>query len=185
MVRLTAQNPETATGKTKELFNAIHAKLGVVPNMMRTMGNSPAFLGGYLALSGALDGGKLGPKTATLIALAVAESNGCNYCLSAHTYLGGNLVKIDAATMDAARSGNGPDAKTDAILKFAKLVVNQRGNAGENDINELKALGVLESEIAEIFGHVALNILTNYFNQSAGTEIDFPVVEAQIPAPVY
>jgi AhpD family alkylhydroperoxidase len=120
MARLTALNPEEATGKTKELFTAIKGKLGMVPNMMRTMGNSSAFLEGYLNLSGALGGGTLGAKTGELIALTVAESNSCDYCLSAHTYIGANLVKIDAATLNSARNGNSNDAKTDAILKFAK-----------------------------------------------------------------
>ncbi|WP_431243939.1 carboxymuconolactone decarboxylase family protein [Flavobacterium sp. P21] len=87
MARLTALNPEEVTGKTKDLFNAVQAKLGVVPNMMRTMGNSPAVLEGYLNLSGALSHGKLSAKTGELIALAVSESNSCDYCLvSSHFY---------------------------------------------------------------------------------------------------
>ena len=96
MTRLKALSPDAASGKAKELFGAIHSKFGVVPNMMRTMGNSPAFLESYLNLRGALSGGTLGVKNSALIALAVAESNACNYCLSAHTYLGANLAKLTA-----------------------------------------------------------------------------------------
>lgn len=178
MTRLKALSPEQATGKTKELFNAIEGKLGMVPNMMRTMGNSSAFLEGYLNLSGALDGGTLGAKTGELIALAVAESNSCNYCLSAHTYIGANLVKIDAETLEAARKGNTKDAKTDAILKFAKTLVSKKGLVNDADVNALKSKGVSDGEVGEVVGHVALNILTNYLNNTAKTEIDFPIVEA-------
>src|SRR5689334_969614 len=103
MTRLKALNPDQASGKTKELFNAINSKFGVVPNMMRTMGNSSAFLEGYLNLSAALSGGTLGAKINFLIALVVSETNACNYCLSAYTYLGANLAKLDAETMEAAR----------------------------------------------------------------------------------
>ncbi|WP_278019630.1 carboxymuconolactone decarboxylase family protein [Flavobacterium ginsengisoli] len=99
MTRLTALNPEEVTGKTKDLFNAVQAKLGVVPNMMRTMGNSPAVLEGYLNLSGALSHGKLSAKTGELIALAVSESNSCDYCLAAHTFIGEKLVKADPAVL--------------------------------------------------------------------------------------
>ena len=178
MTRLTALNPDQATGKTKELFTAIKGKLGMVPNMMRTMGNSPAFLESYLNLSGALGGGSLSAKTGELIALAVAESNHCDYCLSAHTYIGANLVKIDADTLTAARSGNATDTKTDAILQFAKTLVNKKGLVEDADLNSVRATGVTEGEVGEIVGHVALNILTNYFNNTAKPDIDFPVVKA-------
>ena len=178
MTRLKALSPEQATGKTKEMFTAIEGKLGMVPNMMRTMGNAPALLEGYLNLSGALSGGTLGGKTAELIALAVAESNACDYCLSAHTYIGANMVKIDDQTLTAARKGNAADAKTDAILKFAKALVSKKGLATDADVEAVKKAAVTEGEIGEIVGHVALNILTNYFNNTAATEIDFPAIHA-------
>jgi uncharacterized peroxidase-related enzyme len=177
MTRLNALSPDLASGKTKDLFNAIHSKLGVVPNMMRTMGNSSAFLEGYLNLSGALAGGTLSGKTGELIALAVAEANACNYCLSAHTYLGANLAKLDADAMEAARLGRAKDSKTNAILKFAQALVTERGHVSDAEVNAAKAAGITEGEIGEIVGHVALNILTNYFNNTANTEIDFPLVE--------
>jgi uncharacterized peroxidase-related enzyme len=178
MTRLKAISPEQATGKTKELFTAIEGKLGMVPNMMRTMGNSSAFLESYLNLSGTLSGGTLGIKTGELIALAVAESNSCDYCLSAHTYIGANLVKIDADTLLAARNGNAKDEKTAAVLKFAKILVSKKGLVSDADVEAVKNAGVSEGEVGEIVGHVALNILTNYFNNTANTEIDFPVVNS-------
>jgi uncharacterized peroxidase-related enzyme len=177
MARLQALSPDKATGKTKELFTAIEGKLGMVPNMMRTMGNSSAVLEGYLNLSGALGGGTLGAKTGELIALAVSESNKCDYCLSAHTFIGTNLVKVDEETLNAARSGNAADTKTDAILKFAQKLVNKRGLVSETDVELIKSAGVTEGEVGEIVGHVALNVFTNYFNNTAKTNIDFPVVE--------
>lgn len=178
MKRLQAINPDQATGKTKELFNAIQSQLGVVPNMMRTMGNSPAFLEAYLNLSGSLSHGTLGLKNSAMIALAVAEANACNYCLSAHTYLGANLAKLDNATMEAARLGTSTNEKSKAILQLAQTLVAKKGRTSDADVAAAKAAGITEGEIGEIVGHVALNILTNYFNNTANTEIDFPVVEA-------
>ena len=178
MTRLKAINPAEATGKTKELFNAIESKLGMVPNMMRTMGNSSAVLEGYLNLSGALSSGVLNAKTGELIALAVAESNACNYCLAAHSYIGENLVKIGTDALEAARSGKSTDAKTTAILQFSKTLVSKGGLVNDTDVTSAKNAGLTEAEIAEVVAHVALNILTNYFNNTANTEIDFPVVAA-------
>ena len=184
MTRLNPLSPDQATGKTKELFNAIKSKFGVIPNMMKTMGTSSAFLEGYLNLSGALSSGTLGVKASALIALVVAETNACNYCLSAHTYLGANLAKLDSETMEAARLGNAKDAKISAILKFAQILVTKRGHVNDADVATVKASGVTEGEVGEIVGHVALNILTNYFNNTANTQIDFPVVEAHQSAVV-
>jgi len=179
MTRLKQVSPESATGKAKELYGVIKGRLGVVPNMMQTMGNSPAFLQGYLNLGEALGTGTLGAKIGELIALTVAEANACNYCLSAHTYLSTNLVKIDRVAIEAARNAESADPKTDAILKFARILVDKKGQVDDSDIATLKGAGITEGEIGEVIGHVALNILTNYFNIAAKTEIDFPVVRAR------
>src|SRR5271169_709355 len=88
MSRFTQIAPETATGKTKELLDAVKAKLGLVPNMVRAMANSPAALNAYLQFSGALAGGSLSAKSREQIALAVGQVNECDYCLSAHSALG-------------------------------------------------------------------------------------------------
>ena len=178
MTRLKAISPENATGKTSQLFSGIENKLGMVPNMMRTMGNSATLLESYLNLSALLNTGNLGAKTGELIALAVAESNLCNYCLSAHTYIGANLLKIDSHSLGLAREGKSTDKKTDAVLTFAKIVVSKKGMVNDADVESVKSAGITEAEIAEIIGFVALNILTNYFNNTANTEIDFPVVKA-------
>lgn len=176
MTRLTALNPEEVTGKTKDLFNAVQAKLGVVPNMMRTMGNSPAVLEGYLGLSGALSHGKLSAKTGELIALSVSEENSCDYCVAAHTFIGEKLLKADPAILHDARTGNSTDAKTEAILQFAKTLISKNGLVNDQDVSAVKNAGVSDAELAETVAHVALNVLTNYFNNTANTEIDFPAV---------
>ena len=145
MTRLTALNPEEVTGKTKDLFNAVQAKLGVVPNMMRTMGNSPAVLEGYLNLSGALSHGKLSAKTGELIALAVSESNSCDYCLAAHTFIGEKLVKADPEVLKAARTGKSTDAKTEAVLQLAKTLISKNGLVNDEDVNKAKNAGVSDA----------------------------------------
>lgn len=175
MSRLTAVNPEHATGKTRELFNGIQQKLGFVPNMMRTMGNSPTLLESYLNLNDSLGKSKLGAKLHEQIAMVVAEDNKCEYCLSAHTAIG-KMVGLDAVIIEATRSSLAIDPRTDAILAFAKLVVQKRGRISDTDLNAVKDAGITEGEIVEIIGHVALNVLTNYINNTAKTEIDFPKV---------
>lgn len=177
MTRLNALDPNVATGRSKELFEGIKNKLGMVPNMMRTMGNSSAVLEGYLNLSDALSKSSIGGKTGELIALTVAEANACNYCLSAHSFIGEKLVNIDTDSLVQAREGKNNDQKTEAALTFAKTLVNKTGKVSDLDVQTIKSAGYSDGAIGEIVAHVALNILTNYFNNTANTDIDFPAVK--------
>ncbi len=178
MENLNALNPDEASGKTKELFNAVQQKLGMVPNMMRTMGNSSAVLEGYLNFSGALSAGKLGAKTSALLALTVAELNACNYCLSAHSFIGEKLVGLDKEILTAAREGKNTSPKIQAALDFATALVTKKGGVSTHDIEAVKGAGYGDGEVSEIIAQVALNIFTNYLNKAANTQIDFPEVHA-------
>jgi len=175
MSRLTAVNPEHATGKLKELFNGIQNKLGFVPNMMRTMGNSVSLLQSYLTLSDTFGKGALGAKLGEQIALVVAEKNGCEYCLSAHTAIS-KMVGLDEAMIASTRDRQSIDSKTDAALLFSEILVEKKGLISDSDLKIVKEAGFSQGEIVELVGHVALNILTNYINNTALTEIDFPKV---------
>lgn len=177
MQRITALNPETATGKTKDLFNKVQQKLGLVPNMMRTMGTSTAVLNAYLSLSGALSEGKIGATLGEKIALLVAEINECEYCAAAHSFIGDKLVKIDKASIEASREGKSSDSRTQAALTFARTLVEKQGRVTDADVDHVFQAGFTEGEIGEIVGHVALNVFTNYFNNTARTAVDFPKVE--------
>jgi uncharacterized peroxidase-related enzyme len=177
MSRLTALNPENTTGKSKDLFTAIQGKLGMVPNMMRTMGNSPAVLNGYLSFNAALGEGTIGNKLGELIALTVANANTCNYCNAAHSFIGEKLVHIDTISIADAREGKSTDAQIQAALGFSRTIVEKRGLVNDADVDALKNAGYNEAGIVEIIAHVSLNILTNYFNNAAKVVVDFPAVE--------
>jgi uncharacterized peroxidase-related enzyme len=181
MSRIQPVKHEEATGKVKELLDAVNAKLGVTPNMMKTMAASPAVLEAYLNFNGALAGGKLDARVREQIALISAEINSCGYCASAHTAIG-TMVGLSEEAILAARRGRSSDAKIDAALRFARTVIVNRGQVSDADVKAVKDVGFSEGEISEIVANVALNIFTNYFNEIAETEIDFPKVEVGIAA---
>ena len=169
---------EAAPAAAQPLLQAVKKQLGVAPNLFRLVANSPAALEGYVSLSGALGKGELPAATRERIALAVAEINGCDYCLSAHTYLGRNVAKLDDAEITANRHGASNDVKADAAVKFAVRITNTRGHITSDDFAAAKAAGYTDAQIIEIVQHVALNTWTNYINTVGETEIDFPVVKA-------
>jgi uncharacterized peroxidase-related enzyme len=175
----TPASIEASPAAAQPLLEAVKKQLGSVPNLFRLVGNSPAALEGYLGLSGALAKGKLPAQTRERIALAIAQFNGCDYCLSAHAYLGKNLAKLDDAEITANRNGASNDPKADAAVRFAVKVALARGQIGDADLSAVKLAGYDDGQIIEIVVHVALNTLTNYVNEVAQTVIDFPAVSSK------
>jgi uncharacterized peroxidase-related enzyme len=170
---------DAAPEKARALLSGVKDQLGILPNMFRLISNSPQTLEGHLGLAGALSKGTLPAATRERIALAVAEANGCDYCLSAHTYLGKNLAKLDDAEITANRSGASNDPKANAAVRFAAQLVRERGHVSEADVLAVGLAGYTGAQILEIIAHVALNTFTNYVNEALKTVIDFPVVQAR------
>lgn len=166
------QNP---TGKVAEMLDGVKKKLGMVPNLMATMAQSPAVLESYLAFSGAMNHSSLSPQLREKIAITVGQENSCDYCLAAHTKLG-SLAGISEADLKASRTAKSPDAKEQVALQFADNLVKNRGRATKDEIEGLRKVGYNDGAITEIVASVALNIFTNYFNHVADTEVDFPKV---------
>jgi uncharacterized peroxidase-related enzyme len=173
----TIPSIEAAPAASQPFLEGAKKQLGSVPNVFRVIASSPAALEGYFGLNGALAQGKLDARTRERIAIAVAEINGCGYCLSAHTYLGKNIAKLDDAEITANRNGASNDPKADAAVRFAARIVRERGHVTDADVSAVKTAGYDDAEIVEIVLHVALNTLTNYVNEVAQTAIDFPVVK--------
>src|SRR5499427_3050756 len=152
MSRLTIPARDNVPEASRPILDAVQKQLGVVPNMFRLIAQSSAALQGFTANNGALTKA-LDVKTRERIALAVAQVNGCGYCLSAHTYLGLNLAKMSPEEVGLNRKGASGDAKANAA-------------------------GFSDAQIVEIIALVAENSFTNYLNEVAKTEVDFPVVQA-------
>jgi uncharacterized peroxidase-related enzyme len=173
---------EASPAAAQPLLEGAKKQLGSVPNLFRVIANSPAALTGYLGLNGALAKGSLDAQTRERIALAVAEINGCAYCLSAHSYMAKNLAKLSDTEIAANRNGHSNDPRADAAVHFAAQVVTARGHVSDADVAAVRLAGFDDAQIVEIVVHVALNTLTNYVNEVAKTEIDFPAVTARLAA---
>ena len=175
---LIPANIDAAPAAAQSQLEAVKKQLGMVPNLFRLVANSQSALEGYLSMSGALAKGSLPAQTRERIALAVAQINGCDYCLSAHSYLGKNLAKLTDAEIVSNRQGGSLDAQADAAVRFAAKVAQERGHVSDADLHDVRTAGYDDAQIVEIVMHVALNTWTNYINEVAKTEIDFPLAQA-------
>lgn len=176
MNRVPLVDRNATTADRKALLDSIHGAFGVTPNMFRAVANSPAALKSMWSSFGALGAGVIAPKLGEQIAVAVADRNACEYCLAAHTALG-RKAGASAEEMQHAQTGESADAKTQAALRFALKLVNDRGQVGDADVQALRTVGFGDEEIVEILAHVALNLFTNYVNVAFEVPVDFPVVK--------
>lgn len=175
MSRVTPIDPRTATGETRKLLDAAQAQLGAVPNFLRVLAHSPKALGAFLGMHGSLGGAGLDRATQERIALAVAEGNGCQYCVSAHTAIG-RKAGLSHEEMLLNRQGTSADQKAAAAVAFARSLNEHRGELTTAEFEAARAAGLTDSDIVEIIAAVAINFFTNVLGKSARVEIDFPPV---------
>jgi len=177
MSRIIALDPATTTGKSAELFTAVKSKLGMVPNLMRTFGHSPAALEAYLGFSATLGTGVLPAKVREQIALAVAETNSCDYCLAAHSLMGKGAGLTEAQTIEA-RQGQPKDPRLAALSRFTLALKERHGSVTDADLAALRGAGFNDGHIAETVAVYALNLYTNFFNHVNQTVVDLPAAPA-------
>jgi uncharacterized peroxidase-related enzyme len=171
--RIQPVDPDHATGAIRRLFAEIRAKFALVPNLFRVLANAPAALEGLMDLSAALARGTLDEKTREQLALAIAESNICAYCLSRHAAMAAK-IGLSRVEINEAIRASAADARTDTILKLARSIVVQRGELSDADLGRVRAGGLSDGEIVETVANVALNIFENYMSHVARVAIDFP-----------
>ncbi len=180
MPRIPTISSENASTEQQQILANVKKGLGLVPNLVSTLAQSPAAAHAYLAFSGALSKGSLPRKLQEQISLVVGETNACDYCVAAHTLLGGKAGLTPEETL-AARAAESGDPKTEAALVFARKIVTERGHVNDQDVAVLREKGYTNGDIAEIVANTALNLFTNYFNHVAGTVVDFPAAP-KLPA---
>lgn len=166
---------ETATGTVKEQLDQIHGVFGAVPPGFLATANSPAALTAMWTAFGAYGQGALGAKVSEQIAVAVANTNQCAYCLAVHTGLGrkSGLSKEELAS---AQVGESADAQTAALLGFVLAVVEKRGHIAPSEVDALREHGWSDEQIVETLGQIALNIFTNYVHVALDVPNPFPAV---------
>jgi uncharacterized peroxidase-related enzyme len=170
--RIQSVNTDNATGAIERLFAEIRTKFAMVPNLFRVLANAPAALEGFMDLSAALAGGAFDEKTRERLALAIAESNLCDYCLTAHTAVAEKIGLNETEIAQAIRA-SAADPRTDAILKLARGMVVQRGELTDADLTRARTAGLSDGEIVETVANVALNIFENYMSHVARVPSDF------------
>ncbi|UPK68837.1 carboxymuconolactone decarboxylase family protein [Chitinophaga filiformis] len=174
MSRLMATDPDQATGMTKELFDLVKGRMGMVPNIMSMLANSPAALSAYLGFNAGLRHASIGSELCELIALTVSGENKSAYCISLHSFIG-TAMGMDERALKEAQYGVSSDPEINTVLHFVKEVLRSQGAVSDAALQKVKAAGYTEGQIVEIMAQISLSIFTNYVNIVASTDIDYPI----------
>lgn len=175
MSRITTVSNETANIEQRNLLDAIQSQLGMVPNFLRVFANSPDALKAFLGLHHIANHGSLDSATRERIAVALAQQNECEYCLSAHTAIG-RKAGLNGAEIEANRAGTSHDAKAAVAVKFARALVEHKGEVTNAELQAMSNAGFSEADIVEVITHVGMNVLTNILGKASRVNIDFPKV---------
>lgn len=175
MSRINVVTTQTANDEQKGLLDAIQGQLGMVPNFLKVFANSPVALRAFLGLHGVANEGSLDLQTRERIALALAQQNSCEYCLSAHTAIGAK-AGLNRDEIKAAREGTSQDARAAVAVKFARSLREHMGEVTTSELTEMRSAGYSDADIVEVITHVGMNILTNILGKASRVEIDFPKI---------
>jgi len=176
MSRIAIPTMAEAPPESRALLEAATRRLGWTPNLFRLMAISPNTLSAFMALQGSL-ARTLDIQTIEAMGMVVSEGSGCEYCLQSHTFLGLRFAKLDASELELNRQGYSRDPKRSAAVRFAKKIAETRGKVNDGDLADVRAAGFSDAEIIAIAGLTAQFLMTNFINNIAHTELDFPTGE--------
>lgn len=176
MSRIAPVDVQSANTDQRTLFDTVEQKMGKVPNVLKTLGHSPAALESYLALSATQQKSVFTAEERELLSLAISAENRCSYCVSAHSAISSGL-NMSERTIEAAMSGKSEEPRIQAALALAQSITANRGWVDDEKLSEAKAAGLDAAAIMDIVLAVTANTLTNYANHLAQTEVDFPPVD--------
>lgn len=164
---------ETAPEGSKETLQAIQKGFGFIPNLMATFANSPAVLNGYMGLDAAWSKSSLSAKEQQIILLVTSTENNCRYCTAAHSTILKGMMKVDGEIVKAVRNKSElQDSKLNALVKFTREVVAERGYVSENTKESFLKAGYNEVSMMEVLVGVALKTVSNYLDHLNPTPID-------------
>lgn len=175
MPRTPVHTVDSAPEASREVLEGLERRMGKVLNIHGEMAHSPALVHGYAALQKVIathatfDG-----RAREVVALAVANADGCDYCQAVHT-VSGRKAGLTDAEMVAARIGKDdlPDDLA-ALAALARAYVEGVGDVPDDLWDAGLAAGWTDAQLAELAIHVTVNQLTNHVNHYLGTELDLP-----------
>lgn len=173
MLDLKPLDRTTAPEGSRDTLDAVAKHLGFVPNVLGVMAHSPAALKAYVTMDQLLAESSLSAEEKTVVLLAASLSNGCGYCMAAHSA----GAPLPAKTLEALRAGKkiDGDAKLEALRGFTVRLVEKRGWVEEADVKAFVDAGFAPAQVLDVLTAVSMKTLSNYTNHIVEPALDKPL----------
>ncbi|MCT4625045.1 MAG: carboxymuconolactone decarboxylase family protein [Schleiferiaceae bacterium] len=175
MQNFTVPTREEVSTNNQAIFDNLQKSLGFVPNLYAYYAKNQTALGDYLALQNRKS--TLRAKEREVVNLVTSQINDCRYCQSAHTALGKMNGFTDEQILEIRGGSASFDSKIDALARFTKSVVDNRGRASAEAKEAFFAAGYTEANLIDVVIVVGDKTISNYIHNLAQFEIDFPLAQ--------
>lgn len=153
-------------------FDTLKKGLGMVPNLYATLALSEHALGNYLAFQNAKS--SINGKAREVVNLVVSQVNSCQYCLAAHTVIGGMVGFKPEQVIEIRRGGASFDAKLDALARLVKNIATERGHADPARVQAFFDAGWTQENLVDVIVVIGDKTVTNYLHATMQVPVDFP-----------
>ena len=167
---------DQVSAANQALFDQLKKGLGMVPNLYATLALSEHALGNYLALQNAKS--SITGKAREVVNLIVSQVNGCQYCLAAHTVIGGLVGLKPEQIIEIRRGGASFDAKLDALARLVKNIASERGHADPARVQAFFEAGWTPENLVDVIVVIGDKTVTNYLHATTQVPVDFPAAPA-------
>jgi AhpD family alkylhydroperoxidase len=167
---------EQVSPANQALFDNLKKGLGMVPNLYATLAHSETALGTYLTLQNAKS--SLSPKAREVINLVVSQVNSCEYCLAAHTVIGGMVGFTPEQIVEIRRGRASFDARLDALARLVRSIASERGHADPALVQAFFDAGWTEGNLVDAIVVIGDKTVTNYLHGTTKVPVDFPAAPA-------
>jgi uncharacterized peroxidase-related enzyme len=165
---------DTAPAEARAILATSARQFGFLPSPVARAAHAPVLLKHLLAGFAAFDHTSLAPIEREVIAMTVAREHACHYCMALHTALLAGAPE-HAATVEALRAGTPiPDARLEALRRFALAVVRERGRVPDDEQAALRAAGFTDAQALEAVLGVGVYALSTFVNVVTRAEVDAP-----------
>lgn len=174
---------QTAPEGSAPILGEVRSRYGFIPHLLGVMANAPSLLRAYLGLQALFEETSLSPVERQVVLLEVSATNGCAYCVAAHTVMAerqGVPPAVTAAIRDRAAI---PDARLQALRELAGEMTARRGWPSEAAIGRFLEVGFTPPQLLEVVLGVGMKTLSNYTNHVALTPIDAQFAASAWQAP--
>jgi alkylhydroperoxidase family enzyme len=174
MTTLKIHNIETAPEGSKSLLENTLKANGMIPGLHGVLAGSPQLFEAYQTLHKLFSASSFNKEELTVVWQTINVEHACHYCVPAHTGIA-KMMKVDDSITEALRTETPlADAKLEALRTLTLLIVRNRGQVSQEELETFYAAGYGEQQVLDIILGVSQKVISNYTNRIANTPVDAP-----------